>query len=1470
MVHGKSKLFLLITVLMAALCALGLAHAESIHSGVWGTCNWDIDSEGVLTIHAGTGADTNNQCPWIEFASEIKAVVATEEVILPSDCSSLLSLGNPYSPGGDVASMNLSGFRTENVVSMKKMFSGCYRLATLDLSSFDTSNVTDMSSMFENASSIKSLDLSSFNTSSVTDMSRMFSGCYWLNSLDLSSFDTSRVTNMSYMFSYMGTQTLDLRDLNTSNVTDMSHMFEESTALTVLDVSGFDTSNVTNMAYMFASCFSLQSLDVSGFNTSNVTSMDHMFYYCGDLKSIDVSHFNTEKVTSMSGMFYLCESLESLDVSSFDTSGVTSMSYMFGECRQLTSIDVSGFNTANVTIMGNMFSNCSSLTALDVSGFDTSKVDWMRGMFWGCTGLTSLDVSGFNTAKSENFSHMFHNCSSLTALDVSGFDTSSATDMSYMFYLCSDLNALDLTSFSTASTTNMESMFDGCGALSSVVTGDSFSFKGNTDHVLATLPGTAWTASDGAVYTPQEIAENRSGLADTYTLSSSAGLASGVWGTCSWEIDNNGVLIIHAGTGTDTNGTSPWTSYAELIREVTATEQIILPADCSGLFTLNYTDALQYRSNIRSINITGFDASGTSNMHGMFEGCYELSSLTMGNLNTDSVTDMGRMFSSCSSLTSIDLSSLNTAHVTDMSSMFNGCSDLVTLDLSSLNTANVTNMGGMFRSCRSLSSLDLSGFNTGNVTNMSYMFNWCLGLSSLDLTSFNTVNVTDMGGMFSGCRGLSSINLSSFHTASVTDMYCMFEYCSGLSSLDLSSFNTASVTDMDSMFRECDALSSITFGDGFSFTGSGNTVLCTLPENTWYGQDGTAYTAAEIAANRNRTADTYTLTNPWALPAPVVTCSNTTRAYQDIILNLSPVEHAVFYQIEYSDYFSREATPGEIVINGSLVTPGEKNITITAYPYQPWVSDTPESPYIPSSTTIELDLSGSPAQMGQLSVTPAEITFGETITFNMENADEIAFGYTVRDLDTNDVLMATGSDIERFPGPTCEFTPIFCGYYDFYVYGIYDGIWTQQSKQTVVVNPLGRLTEPALLLYGKPWTDGMVLPENRRIVYSIDSPDENVSYEARLFKIDGEQEEWIYGDTVDAFSPELTLSQGLEKGQYRVELIADRDGYIRAKASRTFEVGGTSGKCGDNLNWTVENGTLTISGTGDMYDFYDGGAPWLGLDISNVILEEGLTSLGRFSMEYLNIDTVILPNSLTEIDNAFVETPIRSIHIPASVNYISKTEFYPAMNMTSITVDPANPKYTAINGILLEKGTMEIIVVPGGMKHVIVPDGVTNVQDAFNEGQAETIVLPESITQFSCYDFSSVPELKTIFYKGTREQFASIPVSDGPLTTDAVICALKASTNNILTLPEGVSEIEDEAFEGILAEKAVIPDGCVTIGSAVFKDAAALHIAVIPASVTSIGSHAFSGCASDLVLIVEAGSAAEDWAETQGIPCYAQ
>lgn len=164
--------------------------------GTWGTCQWTISNDRVLTIGAGTGANVgynnNEYAPWYVFY--ITSVKTTGKVVLPSD-SSYLFYGS-----GRIQNMDISGFDTRNVKYMNHMFDGCLSLPSLDLSNFDVRNTKDMSYMFYRCRAFTSLNLSNFDTRKVTNMSFMFSTCSSLSSLDLSSFNTESVTNMYGMF----------------------------------------------------------------------------------------------------------------------------------------------------------------------------------------------------------------------------------------------------------------------------------------------------------------------------------------------------------------------------------------------------------------------------------------------------------------------------------------------------------------------------------------------------------------------------------------------------------------------------------------------------------------------------------------------------------------------------------------------------------------------------------------------------------------------------------------------------------------------------------------------------------------------------------------------------------------------------------------------------------------------------------------------------------------------------------------------------------------------------------------------------------------------------------------------------------------------------------------------------------------------------------------------------------------------
>ena len=154
---------------------------------------------------------------------------------------------------------------------------------------FLTEDIDDLSGLFYKiADGVKSLDLSDWRTSNVVNMSGMFAYCENLEKLDLSGWETSNVVNMSGMFAHCE----NLKELDLSKVkipvyvNNMSYMFYKCSSLESLELSLWNTTNVEDMFSMFYGCTNLKSLDLTSFDTSNVKDMSLMFANCEKLKSL--------------------------------------------------------------------------------------------------------------------------------------------------------------------------------------------------------------------------------------------------------------------------------------------------------------------------------------------------------------------------------------------------------------------------------------------------------------------------------------------------------------------------------------------------------------------------------------------------------------------------------------------------------------------------------------------------------------------------------------------------------------------------------------------------------------------------------------------------------------------------------------------------------------------------------------------------------------------------------------------------------------------------------------------------------------------------------------------------------------------------------------------------------------------------------------------------------------------------------
>ena len=107
-------------------------------------------------------------------------------------------------------------------------------------------------------------------------------------------------------------------------------------------------------------------------------------------------------------------------------------------------------------------------------------------------------------------------------------------------------------------------------------------------------------------------------------------------------------------------------------------------------------------------------------------------------------------------------------------SLFEGCFNLTSLDISNLNTEYIEDMSNMFYTCRKLTSIDLSNFNTRNVKNMKWMFVDCQSLTSIDLSKFDTSSVTQIDSMFWNSVSLTSIDISHFDLSKITTFWEYF------------------------------------------------------------------------------------------------------------------------------------------------------------------------------------------------------------------------------------------------------------------------------------------------------------------------------------------------------------------------------------------------------------------------------------------------------------------------------------------------------------------------------------------------------------------------------------------------------------------------------------------------------------------------------------------------------------------------
>lgn len=532
------------------------------------------------------------------------------------------------------------------------------------------------------------------------------------------------------------------------------------------------------------------------------------------------------------GLFYRLSSAAFMDFSGLDTSLATDVSYMLDGCSSLREISLGEATRVDLptpsgdgltgrwvsSVDGIAYrpsdlpSGVAAMYAAQRSDSVTGVANSAGGCMWKVGADGALVIAPLPGSTSGEFNTnggrdgLWSSCSS----KIISVRIEPGVRMAGVGYLFGDLSLVETMDLSGLDVSNEGSSvcdLSRCSSLREATFGTSLRVSLPTPSGDG-LTGRWVSSADGVAYRSADLP---SGVAATYTAQHSdsvVGVANSAGG-CTWKVGADGALVI-----------AP------------------LPGSASGEFSHGWGDApwSSFSSEINSVRIEpGVAVKGS--VSGLFAGLSVAESMDLSGLDTSGVTDMSSMFSGCTLLQAVDLSPFDTSSVANMSSMFKGCESLGALDLSSFDTSKVENMSQMFQDCSSLASLGLSSFDTSSVAG-----------------SDGTYYYDGMWRMFQGCSSLKSLDVSSFDTSRITDFSSMFSGCDSLESLDLSSFDTTRATKMNHMFGSSGGtLSRVTLGEKFSFSKNGER-LCLLPSDWgnagWYDESaGKAYSVDEIPDN---------------------------------------------------------------------------------------------------------------------------------------------------------------------------------------------------------------------------------------------------------------------------------------------------------------------------------------------------------------------------------------------------------------------------------------------------------------------------------------------------------------------------------------------------------------------------------------------------------------------------------------------
>ncbi len=360
---------------------------------------------------------------------------------------------------------------------------------------------------------------------------------------------------------------------------------------------------------------------------------------------------------------------------------------------------------------------------------------------------------------------------------------------------------------------------------------------------------------------------------------------------------------------------------------------------------------------------------------------------------------------------------------------------------------------------------------------------------------------------------------------------------------------------------------------------------------------------------------------------------------------------------------------------------------------------------------------------------------------------------------------------------------------------------------------------------------------------------------------------------------------------------------------------------GDTGHLIMPDGSFSMpGGESTLYAMYA-----LSFEEGEIESEDGTLTYYRrpFSMKD---EMMIIPSWINALGPWSIDAAEKKVYIGAQVTSIDPEAFCNAGELQQIIVDPENPAFYDLDGVLYSRdGSLICVPQKTPLKEIIIPNGIRRIEAFafFGTGGSNInlVSIPESVADFGegCFDglidgtMVFGPENESIaeavqanglnynmypayFFSGNTvvsvimvqagEELGPLKAlagdgflgwsytPKGDIITGQIIMPrhtvelyaqwAEEPPESVFYLPDGLVSAEEEAFYGMRATSVYIPGNVKTIQALAFAGNSRLRDVIVISRDAEIAPNAFAGAAEELTIYGYDGSTAEAFAEVQG------